>query len=50
MPAMPRPNKAKKIAEKVMKSNEAEKAFKKDSQRQHGESKFEGQIRTMIKR
>lgn len=50
MPAMPRPEKAKKIADKVMKNKEPEKAFKKDSRRQNGESKFEGQIRTMIQR
>jgi hypothetical protein len=50
MPVMPRPNKAKKIADKVMKKNEAEKAFKKDSRRDHGENKFESQIRTMIQR
>lgn len=50
MPAMPRTKEARKIAAKIMRQNRADEEKEKPEGKTRGETKFERNIRTMIKR
>ena len=50
MPVMPRPAQAQKISDKVMKNNTMSKDKKTDARKVGGETKFDREVRTMIKR
>lgn len=50
MPAMPRPHKAKKISNKLMKNEEREEPSEKNSRGKKRETELERQFRTVMTR
>ncbi len=50
MPAMPRPKKAQKISDKVMKKSRSEQTAPEKGRKVDGENQFDRNVRTMIKR